>query len=180
MKRQAPPQKTAGAEDVSGVHLWLVLWKASRAVQAHASRSIAAQPIGFSDFAVLEALLHKGPLPVNTIGRRVYLTSGSITTAVDRLEAQGFVRREAHATDRRARVVHLTPKGERLIKGVFAEHERDMERAALALSSSERATLIRLLKKIGLDAERSLAKGNERDEAEDAGRVRSAPGRRPP
>src|SRR5260221_478384 len=156
MKRDVRKAERRGGEDVSGGHLWLVLWKGSRAVRAHAYRSIAAQPIGTSDFAVLEVLLHKGPLPVNTIGRRVELTSGSITAAVDRLEAQGFVERRAHPTDRRARVVHLTPEGKRLITGVFAEHKRDMERAALALSPSERATLIRLLKKLGLNAERVL------------------------
>ncbi|HET8948305.1 MAG TPA: MarR family transcriptional regulator [Candidatus Polarisedimenticolia bacterium] len=143
------------------MHLWLVLWKASRAVEAHAHKSIAAQPIGPSDFAVLEALLHKGPMPVNTIGRKVLLTSGSITTAVDRLAAQGLVERRAHATDRRARVVHLTSRGRRLIAGIFAEHERDMERAASALSPTERATLVHLLKKLGLDAERAVGAADE-------------------
>jgi MarR family transcriptional regulator, 2-MHQ and catechol-resistance regulon repressor len=156
MKRQARERGATRGGDISAVHLWLVLWKASRAVEAHAFKSIASQPIGSSDFAVLEALLHKGPLPVNAIGRKVLLTSGSITTAVDRLEAQGLVERRAHQTDRRARVVHLTREGERLINGVFAEHKRDMERAASALSRSERATLIRLLKKLGLDAERAF------------------------
>jgi len=61
-----------------------------------------------SDFAVLEALLHKGPLPVNEIGKKVLLTSGSITVAVDRLETKGLVERRAHGTDRQARMVHLT------------------------------------------------------------------------
>lgn len=181
MKGRARQNQTGRGEDLSAVHLWLVLWKASRAVQAHAYRSIAAQPIGTSDFAVLEALLHKGPLPVNTIGRRVQLTSGSITAAVDRLEAQGFVERQAHATDRRARIVHLTPAGGRLIKGVFAEHKQDMERAAMALSRSERATLIRLLKKLGLDAERSLGDATRQHETEGGRRApASARRRRPP
>lgn len=148
----------------SGVHLWLVLWKASRAVEAHAHKSIAAQPICPSDFAILEALLHKGPMPVNTIGRKVLLTSGSITTAVDRLAAQGLVERRAHTTDRRARVVHLTREGTRLIERVFGEHERDMERAASALSLSERATLVRLLKKLGLDAQRAIAGPHSQEE----------------
>src|ERR1043165_5473503 len=100
-------EKATPAHDTSGVHLWLVLWKAMRAVEAHARKSIASQPICGSDFAALEVLLHKGPLPVNAIGRRVLLTSGSITAAVDRLEVQGLVERRAHASDRRARVVHL-------------------------------------------------------------------------
>jgi MarR family 2-MHQ and catechol resistance regulon transcriptional repressor len=156
MNGKARHKKTTSSVNGSGVHLWLVLWKAMRAVEAHALKSIASQPICSSDFAVLEALLHKGPLPVNVIGRKVLLTSGSITAAVDRLEAQGLVERRAHASDRRARVVHLTVEGKRLIQGVFAEHERDMARAASALSAAERATIVRLLKKLGLHAERTL------------------------
>jgi MarR family 2-MHQ and catechol resistance regulon transcriptional repressor len=156
MSREARKHPPTQPQDTSGVHLWLVLMKAWRAVQAHASRSLAAQPLGFSDFGVLEVLLHKGPLPVNTIGRTIHLTSGSITAAVDRLEALGLLERRAHATDRRARVVHLTKEGRRLIETVFAKHERDMESAASALSRDERATLITLLKKLGHDAARSV------------------------
>jgi MarR family 2-MHQ and catechol resistance regulon transcriptional repressor len=106
-----------------------------------------------SDFAVLEALLHKGPLPVNEIGKKVLLTSGSITVAVDRLETKGLVERRASGTDRRARIVHLTKEGRKLITRAFAEHAADMERLASAsLTRAERETLIRLLKKFGLEA----------------------------
>ena len=73
----------------SGVHVFLVLWKAARAVEAYAEKSITELEMCGSDFAVLEALLHKGPLPVNEIGKKVLLTSGSITAAVDRLEKEG-------------------------------------------------------------------------------------------
>jgi MarR family transcriptional regulator, 2-MHQ and catechol-resistance regulon repressor len=160
VKRDARGNEATPGENTSAVHLWLVLWRATRALEAHAYRSVASQPIGPSDFAVLEVVLHKGPLPVNAIGRKVLLTSGSITVAVDRLETQGLVERRAHPTDRRARVVHLTREGKRLITGVFAEHERDMERAASALTASERAALVRLLKKLGLDAERTLGEAS--------------------
>lgn len=145
------------ADATSGVRLWLVLSKAVRALEAHARRSIAALDLCMSDFAVLEVLLHKGPLPVNTIGRKVLLTSGSITTAVDRLERQGFVERRDHPTDRRARVVHLTPGGKKLIARAFAEHEKDMERAAGGLTRAERATLVKLLKKLGIGADPDAA-----------------------
>ena len=74
MNRNAREKKATPAGDTSGVRLWLVLWKAMRAVEAHALKSIASQPICGSDFAVLEMLLHKGPLPVNIIGRKVLLT----------------------------------------------------------------------------------------------------------
>jgi MarR family 2-MHQ and catechol resistance regulon transcriptional repressor len=137
----------------SGVHVFLVLWKAARALQAYAEKSITDLEIGGSDFAVLEAVLHKGPLPVNEIGRKVLLTSGSITVAVDRLEQKGYVRRRAHGTDRRARVVHLTTEGRKLITRAYARHAADMEQlASSSLTATERATLIRLLKKIGYKA----------------------------
>src|ERR1700682_6853792 len=109
----------------SGVHVFLVLWKASRAAQAYAEKTILGLDMCGSDFAVLEALLHKGPLPVNEIGKKVLLTSGSITVAVDRLEAKGLVERRASGTDRGGRVVHLTKEGRKLITRAFAEHASD-------------------------------------------------------
>jgi MarR family 2-MHQ and catechol resistance regulon transcriptional repressor len=136
----------------SGVHVWLVLWKAAQSIEAYAKRSIEGLELCGSDFAVLEALLHKGALPVNEIGRKILLTSGSITTAVDRLEAKGLVERRASADDRRARIVHLTKEGRKLIARLYAKHAADMEGLASMLSAGERATLIRLLKKIGYKA----------------------------
>src|SRR6267143_7088830 len=137
----------------SGVHVFLVLWKAARAVQAYAEKSVLRLEMCGSDFAVLEALLHKGPLPVNEIGKKVLLTSGSITVAVDRLETKKLVERRAHGTDRRARIVHLTNAGRKLITRIYADHAADMERLASAsLTRAERKTLISLLKKIGYEA----------------------------
>src|SRR4029077_20953676 len=137
----------------SGVHVFLVLWKAARAAQAYAEKSVLELEMCGSDFAVLEALLHKGPLPVNEIGKKVLLTSGSITVAVDRLETKGFVERRAHGTDRRTRVVHLTRSGRKLITRAYADHAADLERLVSAsLTRTERETLMRLLKKIGRKA----------------------------
>ena len=149
MKSAAKKEKIA---DVSGTHLWLVMMKAHRALQRLATRSIESSEVGLSDFAVLEMLLHKGPQPVNEIGRRVELTSGAITTAVDRLESRGLVRREAHPTDRRARIVRLTAAGEEHAARIFAVHKAVMDVAASGLSKDERATLIELLKKLGSSA----------------------------
>src|SRR4030088_1799628 len=137
----------------SGVHVFLVLWKAASAVQAYAEQSILELEMCGSDFAVLEALLHKGPLPVNEIGKKVLLTSGSIKVAVERLETKGVVERRADRTDRRARIVHLTKAGRKLFTRAYADHAADMERLASAsLTRAERETLIRLLKKIGYEA----------------------------
>lgn len=140
----------------SGVHLWLILMKAHEAMRNHAERHIHSLGIGFSDFAALEVLLHKGPLPVNEIGRLVRLTSGSMTTAVDRLERKGMVERRNDPADRRARVVHLTAAGRKLIECAFADHEAAMERAASGLTPQERSQASALLKKLGKRAEELL------------------------
>src|SRR6266487_3252013 len=122
--RACKPESLTGG---SGVHVFLVLWKAARALQAYAKKSVSQLEMCGSDFAVLEALLHKGPLPVNEIGRKVLLTSGSITVAVDRLETRGLVERRAHGTDRRTRVVHLTKEGRKRIARLYADHAADVE-----------------------------------------------------
>jgi MarR family transcriptional regulator, 2-MHQ and catechol-resistance regulon repressor len=142
----------AKAPDISGTHLWLVMMKAHRTLERLADRSIESLDVCLSDFAVMEMLLHKGPQPVNEIGRRVELTSGAITTAVDRLESRGIVTREAHESDRRARIVRLTPRGKEQAAKVFAGHKTAMDLAASGLSKAERATLIRLLRKLGTSA----------------------------
>jgi MarR family 2-MHQ and catechol resistance regulon transcriptional repressor len=139
--------------DVSGTHLWLVMMKAHRALERLAMRSIESFEVGLSNFGVMEMLLHKGPTPVNEIGRRIGLTSGAITAAVDRLESCKFVTREAHPSDRRARVVRLTARGREQAAKVFAGHKTAMDLAASGLSKSERAMLIQLLKKLGASAE---------------------------
>ncbi len=142
-------------EDLRGVHLWLVLWRSANAVAVHARRQIEAAGLGPSDFGVLEVLHHKGPLPVNGIGQKVLLSSGSITPAVDRLEARGLVRRTPDPGDRRVRRVELTAAGKRLMRAEFPRHEEALERAAAALDEEERRTLIALLKKLGYGAEES-------------------------
>jgi MarR family 2-MHQ and catechol resistance regulon transcriptional repressor len=143
------------------MHLWLVLMKAHRALERYARRSIEPLGLGSSDFAILELLLHRGRQPVNAIGRRVDLTSGAITSAVDRLEAQGLVVRTADAQDRRTRLVSLTPKGTARIREVFGVHERAMEGATHGLTTAERKTLINLIKRLGRAAEERLAKRSE-------------------
>jgi len=152
----------------SGVHVFLVLWKAANAVQSFAGESISELEMCGSDFAVLEALLHKGPLPVNEIGKKVLLTSGSITVAVDRLETKGFVERRAHGTDRRTRVVHLTKSGRKLITRAYADHAADLERlVSTSLTRTERETLMRLLKKIGHRAAEE-SRGDRKDHSTEA------------
>jgi MarR family 2-MHQ and catechol resistance regulon transcriptional repressor len=138
--------------EASATHVWLILWKAAHAVEQNAIHSVSGLGLGLSDFAVLEVLLHKGTQPVNVIGKKILLTSGSITTAVDRLESRGLVQRTFHPEDKRARLVQLTDKGKRVIEGAFRQHQLDMEEIMAVLTHDERLELTRLLKKVGLFA----------------------------
>ena len=134
----------------AATRVWVVLWKAAHAIQQNAVRSVSALGLGLSEFAVLEVLLHKGPQPVNVIGEKVLLTSGSITAAVDRLESKKLVRRIADLGDLRARIVQLTNTGRHLIERAFQQHAIDMEETMAVLRSGERTELVRLLKKVGM------------------------------
>lgn len=138
--------------DARGVHLWLLLWKAGKAVEDQAQCSVNMTGMCLSDFGVLEALLHKGPLAISAVGKKVLLTSGSMTAAVDRLERSGWVERTSTSVDRRARIVRLTKEGSKVIRKVFAEHERDMERVFSCLDKQERQTLANLLRRLGHEA----------------------------
>src|ERR1700747_1830886 len=130
-------------------HGWLVMMKAMRALTRYATAGIEETGLGLSDFGVLELLLNKGPLPVNTIGPIVDLTPGSISTAVDRLFAKGLVTRVESTEDRRVRIVALTPRGKDLIVSAFQKHSGQMKRVFSELSAEELHCLEAALKKVG-------------------------------
>src|SRR5881394_2871773 len=146
MKKDAP----------TPVHAWLVMMKAMQAITRYALANLEETGLGLSDFAVLEALLHKGPLPVNVIGPKVNLTPGSISVAVDRLVAKGLVSRVECSEDRRIRIVALTPRGKGVITPIFRAHTATMERVFAGLSSDELRQLEAKLKHIGRQAESLL------------------------
>jgi MarR family 2-MHQ and catechol resistance regulon transcriptional repressor len=130
--------------------------RSHRALSLLAAASIAKAGLGLTDFAALEALLHKGPLTISEIQDKVLLASGSMTAAVDRLENLGLVVRKASPSDRRARVVELTPQGRRLAAACFEKHAKDLETLMSVLSEKEREQLYGLVKKLGLLAARKL------------------------
>lgn len=142
--------------DTSAARVWLILWKAYESLHAYAVNDIESLEMCLSDFAILEALLHKGPLPMNDIARRVSLTAGSVTTAIDRLENRSLVSREFQEGDRRTRLITLTPEGLKLIKSAFNKHLQALETVAAPLTKKEREQLIALLKRFGRSAEARL------------------------
>jgi MarR family transcriptional regulator, 2-MHQ and catechol-resistance regulon repressor len=139
---------------VSAPHIRLVLWKAAKAVEKIDRSSIAVTGLRMSDFQILEILLHKGPQPINAIGEKVLLTSGSMTAATKRLEKRSLVRRVQNPSDGRCFNIHLTAGGKSVIKKAYAIHVKNLEKVVSVLTSAERSELVRLLKKIGYHADR--------------------------
>lgn len=138
----------------TAAHIRLVLWKAAKAVETVDRASIAGTGLLISEFTILEALLHKGVLPINAIGEKVLLTSGSMTAAVNRLEKKGLVQRIQDKADGRRYLVHLTDNGRQVIGRAFEKHSRNLERILKPFSGQERDELMMLLKKLGYSAEK--------------------------
>jgi MarR family 2-MHQ and catechol resistance regulon transcriptional repressor len=134
--------------DIS-LKLFVVLTRAAKAVQEQAQQQVQASGLGLTDFAILEALLNKGQLPISLVASKVLITNGSMTSAVDRLEAKGLVERLNHETDRRTKLINLTKKGRALIIPIFADHSKTIAAATEGLTENEKLKFIKLAKKLG-------------------------------
>lgn len=133
-----------------------MLARCHRALSTLIERSIVDLGLGGSDFMVLEALLHKGPLTISEIQGKVLLASGSMTAAADRLEEKGFVVRKFAAGDRRVRMLHLTASGKRAIEGAYTKHTESLGELMSVLSPAEKGRLYGPLKKLGKFAAEKL------------------------
>lgn len=136
------------------LHAWLIMMKATQAIRHYALPPVLNEGIGDSDFRILEVLLHKGPMPVNSIGPKVDLNQGSVSVAVDRLYKKGLVNRVESTCDRRVRTVSITKSGKHLFAPVFRRHAALINRVFDDVSSEELQQLETILKKIGKRAER--------------------------
>lgn len=150
------PPRTYGPAADTALKLFVVLSRAHRAVAEHARRDQERHGLGPTEFAVLEALYHKGPLLVGEVGARILLTSGSTTYVVDKLESRGLVTRRPCESDRRALYVELTREGRTTIKSIFPAHARAIEAAMAGLTRDEQETATELLKRLGLAAQNGL------------------------
>jgi MarR family 2-MHQ and catechol resistance regulon transcriptional repressor len=117
------------SDRITAHRLWMVIMRSHRALALLAEQSIAKVGLHRTDFAALEALLHKGPLTISEIQDKVLLASGSMTDAVDRLEKLGLVVRKTSPRDRRARVVEPTPEGKRLAHRVSKSMQGTLRRS---------------------------------------------------
>ena len=137
------------------LELFIVLSRAYNWVNAHAIRDIRCHGLNPTEFGILEALYHKGPLPLQQIGEKVLISSGNITYTVDKLEQKGLLVRRPAPHDRRVTFAELTQKGHDLLAALFPGHAEALQAAVSGLSPEEQAQAVRLLRKLGLSAQDS-------------------------
>ena len=150
--KPVPPASENDADLAVSLKLWVVLARASAAVGAQVDTNIAKNDLTTAEFGILEVLLHKGPLLLGEIQRKILVTSGGITYLVDRLAEKGLVKREECPNDRRARYAVLTPAGDALIRRLFPDHARRVAQVVSGLTMREQAEAIKLLRQLGLSA----------------------------
>jgi MarR family transcriptional regulator, 2-MHQ and catechol-resistance regulon repressor len=136
----------------NSLKLFIVLSRAYKAINEHVNKIIQAKGLNPTEFAVLELLYHKGDQPMQQIGGKILLASGSITYVVDKLEQKGMLKRIACPKDRRVTYAQITEDGKSFIQDVFPEHAQQIDKLMSSLSESEKLEAIELLKKLGLPA----------------------------
>ncbi|MCQ6279846.1 MarR family winged helix-turn-helix transcriptional regulator [Bacillus sp. EB600] len=132
--------------------LFIVLSRAYKAINEHVNKAIQANGLNPTEFAVLELLYHKGDIPLQQIGGKILLASGSITYVVDKLEQKGLLKRIACPNDRRVTYASITDEGKQFIETIFPEHAQRIDQLMSSLDETEKVEAIRLLKKLGLPA----------------------------
>jgi MarR family transcriptional regulator, 2-MHQ and catechol-resistance regulon repressor len=146
----AAPRRSAAQE--RALKLYVVFSRAANAVNKRVLDEIESHGLTETEFGILEAVYHKGPLLLGDVQKKILLSSGGVTYTVDRLAEKGLLERRECTTDRRARYAALTPKGEALIARIFPSHARRIEETLSALSAREQDELTALLRKLGFAA----------------------------
>ena len=141
---------TVGKKERRALNAYVTLMRAAESVTHRTHRHLSSSGLTLSQFAVLEALFHLGPLSQKEIGKKILRSSGNITMVIDNLEKRGFAERRRSKTDRRYFIVHLTTRGKKLIGNIFPQHAGLITNEMSVLSAGEQETLSKLCKKLGL------------------------------
>jgi MarR family 2-MHQ and catechol resistance regulon transcriptional repressor len=138
------------------LRLFRVLNRAYRSVSEHSVRDIKSYGLNPTEFAVLELLYHKGPIPLQQIGNRLLILSGGVTYTVDKLENAGYVERKSCAEDRRVTFAEVTDAGKTLMETIFPKHALALHQAMSGLTDEEKDQAVVLIKKLGIEADKLL------------------------
>lgn len=131
------------------LNVYIKLSRAAETISGLVNGHLQAHRLTISQFGVLEALHHRGPMQTSELGTKILKSSGNMTLVIDNLEKRGLVRRERGQKDRRCIEVHLTAEGENLIKTIFPDHVAGITQTMRVLSKTEQEQMAALCKKLG-------------------------------
>ncbi|MFC1879943.1 MarR family winged helix-turn-helix transcriptional regulator [Thermodesulfobacteriota bacterium] len=129
---------------------YVKLMRASETITSRVHKHLSSLGLTVSQFGVLEAIYHLGPLSQRVVGQKILRSSGNITMVIDNLEKRRLVRRERDASDRRISIVHLTGEGKKLIRKIFPSHAALITNELSVINATDQITLGNLCKKIGM------------------------------
>ncbi len=136
--------------ETNTLNAFIALMRATESLNNRLNRHLADADLTVSQFGTLEVLHHLGPLNQRTIGEKLLKSGGNITMVIDNLEKNNFVKRKKDPHDRRAVLIHLTPKGKQFIEEFFPKHLEKIKEEFNVLTESEKINLAKLCKKLGL------------------------------
>jgi len=136
-------------EEVAALDCFIKLMRAASSVSSAVHRHLARERLTESQFAVLEALHHLGPMSQKTLSRKILKSGANITTVVDNLESRGLAERKRDSSDRRVVFVHLTAQGREVIERLFPIHAKKIAEAMGKLDIREQHVLGALCRKLG-------------------------------
>lgn len=137
------------AEERLALNVYIKLSRAAETVSGLINGHLQAHRLTISQFGVLEALQHLGPLQTSELGTKILKSSGNMTLVIDNLEKRGLVRRERGLKDRRCIEIHLTAEGENLVKTIMPDHVAGIAKTVGVLNKAEQEQLAALCKKLG-------------------------------
>lgn len=151
---QTDQQVLSTAEEAASLKLFVVLSKAYKNVMDRAVKDMKRHGLSPSEFTILEVLYNKGRFPLQQIGEKILITSGSVTYNIDKLEKRELLRRVPSPSDRRVIYAEITDQGRELFDRIFPEHAAEVHQIMGGLSEEETEMASMLLKKLGKGAER--------------------------
>ena len=132
------------------LNAYIKLTRAAEAVNDYVNAHLREYKLTVSQFGVLEAIYHLGPMQTGELGQKILKSSGNMTLVIDNLEKRGLVQRQQRADDRRCIDVQLTEAGESLVKEILPEHVAGVVNAFNVLSAKEQKQFDRLCRRLGL------------------------------
>jgi len=128
---------------------YIKLMRAAGSVSLTISRSLSQSGLTESQFGVLEALHHLGPMRPCELATKLLTSGANMTTVVDNLEKRNLISRSRDTDDRRAFTIRLTGEGEALISELFPRHAEFITQGMSSLDPGEQLMLGDLCRKLG-------------------------------